>query len=253
MRLPLPLVVAAMMVPSALHSAPAETAKAEANWITLGTIGGPVANAHRSQPANALLTDQGAILVDAGDGTVEQLAKAGIPLARVRAVVLSHLHWDHTAGLQAVLGLRYQADTPGKLRIYGPPGTAALVAGLIVSMKPAAEAGYGDPNAAHVDPGDMVEVTELAEGSKVALTPAVTMVAAQNTHYGFPAGGELDRKFKSFFYRFQLPSRSIVYTGNTGPSPAVEQLAHGADPPGERDDRRSDYGCSHSTQRARHA
>jgi ribonuclease BN (tRNA processing enzyme) len=218
-----------MVAPSALRGAGAETAKTGGSWITLGTIGGPLANAHRSQPANALLADQAAILVDAGDGTVEQLAKADIPLARVHIVVLSHLHWDHTAGLQAVLGLRYQTDTPGKLRIYGPPGTAALVAGLVASMRPAAEAGYGDPNAARVEPGDTVEVTELADGGKVALTPTITMIAVQNAHYSFPAGSELDRKFKSFSYRFQLPGRSIVYTGDTGPSPAVEQLAHGAD------------------------
>jgi len=229
MRPYLPAAALAMLMPVALHSAPVEHANAAPSWITLGTMGGPLANAHRSQPANLLLTDQGPVLVDAGDGAVEQLAKVGIPLARVHAVVLSHLHWDHTAGLQAVLGLRFQTDVPGKLRIYGPPGTAALIAGLVASMQPAAEAGYGNPSAAHVDPADTVEVTELAEGSKVALTPAVAMIAAQNSHYSFPQGGELDRKFKSFSYRFERPGRSIVYTGDTGPSPAVERLARGAD------------------------
>jgi len=229
MRLPLPIAMAAMIMAAAQHPASTEPVKTAGSWITLGTMGGPLANAHRSQPANALLTDQGPILVDAGDGTVEQLAKAGVPLARVRAVVLSHLHWDHTAGLQAVLGLRYQTEVPGKLRLYGPPGTAALVAGLVASMKPAAEAGYGDPNAAHVDPANTVEVTELADGSRVALTPAVTMIAAQNSHYSFPPGSEPDRKFKSLSYRFEVAGRSIVYTGDTGPSPAVEQLARGAD------------------------
>ena len=229
MRLHLPAAALAMLMPVALHSAPAAQVNAIPHWITLGTMGGPLANAHRSQPANVLLTDQGPVLVDAGDGAAEQLAKAGIPLAGIQAVVLSHLHWDHTAGLQAVLGLRFQTDVPGKLRIYGPPGTAALVAGLVASMKPAAEAGYGDPSATHVDPADTVEVTELAEDSKVALTPAVTMIAAQNSHYSFPPGGELDRKFKSFSYRFELPGPSIVYTGDTGPSPAVERLARGAD------------------------
>ena len=197
-------------------------------WVTLGTMGGPVAAADRSQPANLLLGPFGAILVDAGDGTVGQLAKAGVPLPRVRAVFLSHLHFDHTGGLAAVLGLRYQTNVPGKLAIYGPPGTRTLVDGLVRSMAPAAEAGYGLPGAPAVDPADTVEVTELTDGSEARVSD-VRVVAAQNSHYSFPAGSELDRKYKSLAFRFELPDRTIAYTGDTGPSEAVEKLARGAD------------------------
>ena len=65
-----------------LLAAPA-TAAPPATWIALGTMGGPIANAHRSQPANVLLTDEDTILIDTGDGAAEQLAKAGVPLPRV--------------------------------------------------------------------------------------------------------------------------------------------------------------------------
>lgn len=221
--------IALLLAQAAQGAPPVLTAPANGEWITLGTMGGPIANAQRSQPANVLLTGAGAILVDAGDGAAEQLAKARVPLPRVRAVFLSHLHWDHTGGLAAILGLRFQTNVPGKLQIFGPPGTSALVAGLIASMQPGAEAGYGDPNAPPTRPADTVEVIELADGSTTAVDPALKVTAVQNTHYSFAPGSDLDRRFKSFAYRFDMPGRSIAYTGDTGPSPAVERLAKGAD------------------------
>jgi ribonuclease BN (tRNA processing enzyme) len=39
----------------------------------------------------------------------------------------------------------------------------------------------------------------------------------------------MDRRFDSLSFRFDLPDRSIVYTGDTGPSDAVTALAKGAD------------------------
>ncbi|WP_295638452.1 MBL fold metallo-hydrolase [Novosphingobium sp.] len=220
----------AILLPALLAGAAQATpAPPGGQWITLGTMGGPVANPRRSQPANVLLVPEGAILVDAGDGTAEQLAKAQIPLPQLRAVILSHLHWDHTGGLAALLGLRFQTNVPGALRIYGPPGTRALVAGLIASMQPGAEAGYGDPHAAAVHPADTVEVTELADASTTTIAQGVVLRTVQNTHFSFPPGSDLDRRYKSFAYRFDMRAHSIVYTGDTGPSTAVEQLAQGAD------------------------
>lgn len=197
-------------------------------FVTLGTNGGPITFPDRSEPANALVRGKDVVLVDAGDGVAEQLIKAGIRLPQVKAVFISHLHFDHTAGLQGVLGLRYQTDTNSKLKIFGPPGTKALVDGLIASMAPAAAAGYGDKNAIPVAPASTVEVIEMGDKASVNLDD-VRVTARQNTHYSFPVGSDMDKRFKSLSFRFDYPGRSIVYTGDTGPSPAVEELAKGAD------------------------
>src|SRR5512138_1021859 len=92
--------------------------QARSEFIILGTASGPNSEANRAQPANALLVGGQPYLIDAGDGAVAQLAKANLRVGALRAVFLSHLHFDHTAGMLAVIGLRMQLETRGPLRIY---------------------------------------------------------------------------------------------------------------------------------------
>lgn len=160
-------IAAAALLSATPQLAVGQIAPAAPGWTTLGTMGGPVPSATRSQPANLLTFGGDAWLVDCGDGTAGQLAKARMPLPRVKAVLLSHLHADHSGGLGAVLALRFQANIPGRLKIYGPPGTRDLVAGLIGSLGPLhmLSSGLGSSR----PPADMVEVEELKDGDRFAL------------------------------------------------------------------------------------
>lgn len=222
--------IVSVLIALALASGPAMAAPSSEppRFVTLGTMGGPIPSPTRAQPANLLQVNGLNILVDVGDGTVGQLAKAGVSATSIDAVVISHLHFDHTGGLFALLGLYQQIGVERALTIYGPPGTAKLVEGLLQAMKPAADVGPGLPSYVGRVPGAHIRTVELSDGDSEVIGKARLTVAA-NSHYSYPAGSLEAKRFQSLSLRFDMPGRSIVYTGDTGPSAAVEKLAQGAD------------------------
>jgi ribonuclease BN (tRNA processing enzyme) len=207
----------------AQQAAPSKLAAASrpngSQWVELGTQSGPVPSGVRSEPAHLLRYKDQAVLVDVGDGATEQMAKAGVLPADVHTVFISHLHFDHTGGLFGFLGMRFQgsrADTP--VTIYGPPGTKALVVGLRSAMQNGA--------ALAPLPPPTYTVIELGDGSKVTVGDIKVTVAANSHYIAWPGTGP---KPVALSYRFDLPDRSIAYTGDTGPSPKVEALAKDVD------------------------
>ncbi|MEL7782899.1 MBL fold metallo-hydrolase [Citromicrobium bathyomarinum] len=226
----LPIALAAAITlagPAAAQSA--DTMRDEVGtWVTLGTSGGPVTNPGRSQPANLLRFAGKDYLVDVGDGAAGQISKVDVQSKMIDGIFISHLHFDHTGGLAAILGLRFQTSGSDPLTIYGPPGTREMVEGLLASMVPGATANYGVAGAPPADHRAGIEVVELRGGDSIAVDGMRVQVAS-NTHYSFPPQSDLAQRFQSLSYRFDLPGRSIVYTGDTGPSDAVETLAMDAD------------------------
>jgi len=116
----------------------------------------------------------------------------------------------------------------GKITVYGPPGIKAMVDGLLAAIEPEARSGYGVAGEDYVAPGSLVDVVELPDGAKVKFD-GFTLTAVENTHYSFPKDSDMARRYGSLSLRFDLADRSIVYTGDTGPSDAVTALARGAD------------------------
>ena len=118
--------------------------------------------------------------------------------------------------IETVPGIGYRFIAPVCVLEAARPDAAAA--------PPAAVAGSRPDEA----PEDTVEVTEIRDGARLSLD-GFTVTAAENTHYSFPPGSDMDKRFDSLSFRFDLPDRSIVYTGDTGPSDAVTALARGAD------------------------
>jgi len=66
-------------------------------------------------------------LLDCGEGTLRALQAAGVPFGRVRAVLLSHIHADHCLGLPGLLQTFQLMGRERRLDVYGPPGVKEFV------------------------------------------------------------------------------------------------------------------------------
>jgi len=199
--------------------------------LMLGTGGGPIPRVGRSQPAHLLQVGERSYLVDVGAGTARQVVRAGARLGNIDAVFFTHLHHDHSAGLMGFIALDWAGRRQEPLVFYGPPGTQQLVADTVTALR-TGETLYrleipGLPPIASVFSGKDLDVSGPREVYRDAL---VRVRAVENTHYSTMKLPMTDHGVdRSYSYRFDLPGRSIVFTGDTGPSPAVEALARGAD------------------------
>lgn len=196
-------------------------------WTTLGTNGGPVANKTRSEPANLLQVNGKPWLVDCGDGAVEKLAQAGFNVSDVNIVWISHLHMDHIGGLQGFIGLRWMTNATTPVTIYGPPGTHELVNGILQSIQPSVKISAAEPMGSKPI-AQMVKVIILKDNADVNVD-GVRVRTVRNSHFDEPIGKPVNNGSQSLSYRFDYGQRSVLYTGDTGPSAAVQKLAAGAD------------------------
>lgn len=89
---------------------------------TLGS-GGPIADDHRAGSSNIVWIDGKArLLIDAGAGLFARYAEAGIDFRDHSAVLLTHLHGDHAAGLPSLLNHGSFSGRTESLSVFGPTG-----------------------------------------------------------------------------------------------------------------------------------
>ena len=196
--------------------------------ITLGTRSGPTPDLRRAQSANLLITNGAAYVIDAGDGVSRRLIRLGVNFRDIGNIFITHPHSDHTGGLGSLMMWLYDRGDPKKVvGIYGPPGTVASVHGLLEFLTVNAEIRISDGTKT-LPATRLFSSKDLGEGL-VFQDANVKVTAVENTHFHFPPGSPGYGKYKSYAYRFDAADRSIVFTGDTGPSDAVADLAKCAD------------------------
>src|SRR4029453_8721874 len=94
--------------------------------ILLGTGGGPRPRKTRSAPAQVVVINGAAYVVDCGDGVARQLVLAGVPLPALRHVFLTHQHSDHNADYGNLIWLRWGSGLSTAVDTWGPPPLARM-------------------------------------------------------------------------------------------------------------------------------
>lgn len=193
--------------------------------ITLGTRGGPLPTKDRAQSSNLLIVNGTLYLIDAGDGVTRRIVQAGYDFRKVGKIFITHAHSDHDNGLATLLNSEWEYQRAQPIDIYGG-GVKALVRGAIDYLTPNADIRWSEGKKrpmADIFHGHDVSPGVIYQDANVKVT------AVENTHFHFQPGDPAYGKYHSYSYRFDTPGRVVFFTGDTGPSDAVVELARGAD------------------------
>jgi ribonuclease BN (tRNA processing enzyme) len=222
------LTPAAALASLALLALPGQAQAPESAFrlVTLGTMAGPFPNKDRAQTANLLEVGGELYLVDAGDGAARRLAEAGVDIPKIGRIFITHNHGDHTAALATLFSVAWQYNRRQPIEVIGPPGTEVSVAGALAADQADEEIRLSETRDT---PLKSVVQAKVVGTGVVYQDARVKVTAAENTHFQFAKGSPAYGKYRSYAYRFDIGGRSIVFTGDTGPSPAVAALAKGAD------------------------
>ena len=183
--------------------------------VAVGT-GSGYENPERLGPVTAVAWGNNIVLVDVGRGVTEALRNALIPVNQPQTILLTNLLPLNTLGLDDLIYTGWLHDREAPLRVVGPPGTAALVEGLLAAYAGGGKAlGRALPLTSL---GSRVEVQEVGDGYTEELD-GVTLVA------GELSGGELP----ALAWRFERGKRSVVISGTGWAPDALVDFAQDTD------------------------
>lgn len=224
--------IAAAVFFAALAGAPADAAAAggkhKTRLILLGTAGGPAVYTERSEPANLLVVDGRAYLIDVGYGAVLKLVAAGLSPADVDGVFITHHHLDHNGDLGSLLNYQWAGGRTAPTEVYGPLGTEQLLNAAVAYLTVPADT-FGPQMPLSPPPASIMRAHEVTEDGLVYKDKWIKVTAAENSHFAMRNKYPGEWRDKSFSYRVETKDRVIVFTGDTGPSEAVVELARKAD------------------------
>jgi ribonuclease BN (tRNA processing enzyme) len=145
------------------------------------------------------------LILEMGNGALGALQRY-IDLRDINAAAISHLHADHSFDLSVYYVVsRYHPDGQmPTLPLYAPAGADRFLS-----------RSYGP----EPDPGILkhFDYVDLADGMVVELGPFTVTFAA------------VDHPVECYAMRVEAGGRTLVYSGDTGPFDALDELASGAD------------------------
>jgi ribonuclease BN (tRNA processing enzyme) len=191
-----------------------DSQKVPANAMELIVLGSGDAfgSGGRNQPAFLVNVSAGTFLLDCGATTLIALKRLDLDPGSIGAIILSHLHGDHIAGIP-FLFLQYQFLTrrEGPLVIAGPPGTEERVEGLWGFM-------YKE-TFEMMERRFPVQYIELKPKNWIRIGP-VDVFPLELTHH---------HREIAYGYKVKSGGKLLGYTGDTEWTESLIELADGCD------------------------
>jgi len=200
-----------------LPAQPASSSHDSTIVVLLGT-GTPVPAPHTAGPSTAVIVGKRLFIFDAGAGVERQLSGAHLSNVDIEALFFTHLHSDHTLGYPDLIFTSWVFGRRAPLKAYGPRGLRAMTDHLIAAFASDIDARIKGPEGA-IKGGYLVRARDVSPG--VIYDSAGVKVRAITVPHipGQPA----------YAYRIDTPTRSVVISGDIGPTDVLIPWARGVD------------------------
>ncbi len=194
--------------------------------LILGS-GTPNPNPERFGSSYAVLVDETAYLVDFGPGVVRRASALSsnwggsfeaLNPENLEYAFLTHIHSDHSAGLADLILTPWVMGRNKKLKLFGPKELGKMAMNVldayekdinyrVEGSQPSNSIGY------------KIDFKDLKEG-EVYKDSNISVEAFPVNHGGLR---------NSYGFRFKSKDKTIIFSGDTGPSKKLEEYSYNAD------------------------
>ena len=212
------IAVAVFALPRAGGAQRNPAARGDSTVVVLLGTGTPRADPAAWGPATAILVGRRVFLFDVGAGVMRRASAASVPVNGLEATFITHLHSDHTLGYPDLILTTWTGGRTRPLEVFGPHGLQSMTDHIIAAWSD--DIDVRTNGLEHLARnGYAVHVHEI-EAGVVYDSGGVRVTAIPVQHGSWK---------EAFGYRIDTPDRSIVLSGDTRPTPAMVQAAHGVD------------------------
>jgi ribonuclease Z len=190
--------------------------------LTLLGTGGPLHQPLRYGNSQLISAGETHLMVDVGWGATIRATQSSVPLTAIGAVFVTHLHSDHTTDFADLLVMRWVTGATTPLKVYGPAGTARMIAGYRQALEEDTKFRYAHHGEKLGPTNTECDVTEIEAG----VEPTIVAEIGGITVKAF----EVDHRpvMPAFGFRFEHEGKSIVISGDTIDCPGLRNGAQGA-------------------------
>ncbi|GLU35692.1 MBL fold metallo-hydrolase [Trinickia caryophylli] len=201
-------------------------------WL-LGT-GTPTPSTQRMCSGYLVEADGDHIVFDHGFGAHHRLLELGVPATGISHAFFSHHHYDHMGDYPRLLLTRWDqgAGRIPELRVYGPPPLQEISNRLFGD-----DGAFGPDLISRTENQASIDVYHArgGKGPRLKPQPIITELSPNSVveNQGWTVRAVPVNHFAphlvSFGYRIDCNGQSIVYSGDSGPCPALNRLAQDCD------------------------